>query len=133
MGLLLGAAPAMAADIDFSKSDPEAVALSQKAWASSIDEAKENGSDSTIQAIKVDLNGDGKFEVVGQLKSAYICGGAGPCFFVMTDQPGGYDVLFSVPGVQNAELLSSKTRGWTDIQLNDDKKYTYNGSTYKSD
>ena len=134
IGCVLGAAPAYAAQIDFAaKSEPDAVEASRKAWADSIQEAQQEAGTSTdIAAFKVDLNGDGKPEIAGQLKNTYICGNAGPCFFVMTNPTGTYDVLFSVPGVENAEILDSKTAGWSDIELNDDKKYRYGGGTYRN-
>jgi hypothetical protein len=129
--LVFGASPALAEKLDFSKSDPEAVALSEKAWESSIAEAKADGGSASIRAFKLDLNGDGKPEIIGELKSAYLCGAAGPCFFVMADK-GGYDVFFSVPGVEDAKVLDSRTKGWRDIELNDDHGYAYDGSTYRA-
>ncbi len=131
VAILLGAAPASAAQIDWAaKSEPEATAAATKAWDDSIKEAKtETGTSTEVSAFKVDLNGDGSSEIVGQIKNTYICGNAGPCFFVMTS---GGDVIMSVPGTENAEILDSKTGGWLDIQLNDDKKYRYSGGTYRN-
>jgi hypothetical protein len=131
----LAATPAYADKIDFAaQSEPDAVEASLKAWDSSIQEARqEDGSSTTIHAFKVDLNGDGKPEIAGRVTNTFICGNAGPCFFVMTNPTGAYDVWFSVPGVENAEILDSKTGGWRDIMLNDDKKYRYGGGTYRNE
>ena len=129
--LVFGASPALAEKLDFSKSDSEAVALSEKAWDSSIAEAKAEGGSASIRAIKIDLNGDGKPEIIGELKSAYLCGAAGPCVFVMVDK-GGYDVMFSVPGVEDAKVLDTRTKGWLDLQINDDHDYGYDGATYRA-
>ena len=131
VGFVLGAATAYAAPIDFAaKSEPDAVEAARKSWADSIQEAQtESGTSTDVAAFKVDLNGDGKSEIVGQIKNTYICGNAGPCVFVM-DSAG--EVLMSVPGTENAEILDSKTGGWLDIQLNDDKKYRYSGGTYRN-
>ena len=130
-GLLFGAVSAHAASIDWSaRSEPAAVEASRKAWADSIQEAQtEAGTSTDIAAFKIDLNGDGKQEIVGQVKNTYICGNAGPCFFAMT---GSGEVLFSVPGTEDAEILDSKTAGWLDIMINDDKKYRYGGGTYRN-
>jgi hypothetical protein len=131
VGLMLGAMPALAAPIDWAaKSEPGAVEAARKAWADSIQEAQtEAGTSTDVAAFKVDLNGDGKPEIVGQIKNTYICGNAGPCFFVMS---ANGDVIMSVPGTENAEILDSRTGGWLDIQLNDDKKYRYSGGTYRN-
>ncbi len=129
--LAFSASPALAEKLDFSKSDDDAVALSLKAWDSSIAEAKADGGSASIRAVKLDLNGDGKPEIIGELKSAYLCGAAGPCLFVMVDK-GGYDVVFSVPGVENAKVMNSKTKGWLDLQINDDDDYAYDGATYRA-
>ena len=130
-GVLLAAATAHAAKIDWAtQSDPDAVEASRKAWADSIQEAQtEAGTSTEISALKVDLNGDGNPEIVGQVRNAYICGNAGPCFFMMT---GDGEVVFSVPGTENAEILTSKTGGWLDIMINDDKKYRYSDGTYRN-
>jgi hypothetical protein len=131
VGIVLGAASANAAAIDWAaKSEPDAVEATRKSWADSIQEAQtEAGTSTEIAAFKVDLNGDGKQEIVGQIKNTFICGNAGPCFFAMT---GSGEVLFSVPGTENAEILDSKTGGWLDIMINDDKKYRYGGGTYRN-
>ncbi|MEN3976239.1 hypothetical protein [Emcibacter sp. SYSU 3D8] len=133
-GAVLFAVPALAAPVDFAaRSEPDAVEASRTAWADSIDEAQqEAGSSTAIAAFKVDLNGDGTPEIFGQVKNTYICGNAGPCVFVMTKPTGAYDVLFSVPGVENAEILDSRTGGWLDLMINDDKKYRYTGGTYRN-
>lgn len=130
-GIFLGAATAHAASIDWSaRSEPDAVEASRKSWADSIQEAQtEAGTSTDIAAFKVDLNGDGRPEIVGQVKNTYICGNAGPCFFAMT---GSGEVLFSVPGTESAEILDSRTGGWLDIMINDDKKYRYDGGTYRN-
>lgn len=126
------AAPAWAATIDFSKSEPDAVRLAEAAWEESIAEAREAGSSVSIRALRHDLNGDGKPEILGELKSAFLCGGSGPCFFVMSSAGGTFDVMFSVPGVEDAKLTDTKTGGWLDIMLNDNHRYRYNGVTYSS-
>ncbi len=130
-GILVAATPAYAAQIDFAaKSEPDAVEAARKSWANSIQEAQtESGTSTDIAAFKVDLNGDGKPEIVGQIKNTYICGNAGPCVFAMT---AGGDILMSVPGTENAEILDSKTGAWLDIQINDDKKYRYSGGMYRN-
>jgi hypothetical protein len=131
VGFVLGAATAYAAPIDFAaKSEPDAVEAARKSWADSIQEAQtESGTSTDVAAFKVDLNGDGKSEIVGQIKNTYICGNAGPCVFVMTE---GGDVLMSVPGTENAEILDSKSGGWNEIMINDDHKYRYSGGMYKN-
>ncbi|MGE0665834.1 MAG: hypothetical protein AB7O49_04670 [Sphingomonadales bacterium] len=130
-GAVFAAAPAHAAQIDWAaKSEPDAVEASRAAWADSIQEAQtEAGTPTEIAAFKVDLNGDGTPEIVGRVKNTFICGNAGPCFFAMT---GGGEVLFSVPGTENSEILESRTGGWLDIMINDDKKYRYGGGTYRN-
>lgn len=131
VGFVLGAAPAYAAQIDWkARSEPDAVEASRKSWADSIQEAQtEAGTSTDIAAFKVDLNGDGRPEIVGQIKNTYICGNAGPCVFAMT---GGGDILMSVPGAENAEILDSRTGAWLDIMINDDKKYRYGGGMYRN-
>lgn len=131
VGIVLGAASANAAAIDWAaKSEPDAVEAARKSWADSIQEAQtEAGTSTEVAAFKVDLNGDGKPEIVGQIKNTYICGNAGPCVFAMT---GGGDILMSVPGAESAEILDSKSGGWLDIQINDDKKYRYSGGMYRN-
>lgn len=132
LGLAL-AAPASAAEVlDFTTGDPEATSIAEKGWASSIEEAKAEGQTVTITGLKRDLNGDGKPEIVGQVKSTFLCGNQGPCVFVMATVGADYDVVFSVPGIEKAEILDSKTQGWSDIQLNEDDRYQYNGTTYKT-
>jgi hypothetical protein len=126
------AAPALAATVDFSKSEPDAVQLAEAAWQESVAEAREAGTSVSIRALRHDLNGDGKPEILGELKSEYLCGRSGPCFFVMSSAGGKFDVMFSVPGVENATVTDKKTAGWLDIMLNDDDRYRYNGTTYSS-
>jgi hypothetical protein len=130
-GIFLAAAPVNAASIDWpAKSEPDAVEAARAAWADSIQEAQtEAGTSTDVAAFKVDLNGDGKSEILGQIKNTYICGNAGPCVFAMT---GSGEVIFSVPGTESAEILDSKTGGWLDIMINEDKKYRYGGGTYRN-
>jgi hypothetical protein len=124
----LGAGAAQAETIDFSaKPDPAAGKLAEKAYGAEILDARAAGSSVTIWAGKLDLNGDGKPEIVGQLDSAFICGGMGPCFFVVS--PEG-KLLFSVPGVGMAEALNSKSKGWSDLRFNGDAVWKFNGQTY---
>lgn len=130
VAFVVGIVPAAAAMLDFSKPDPDAMQEAQKSWQSSIDEAKQAGSDSTIEAIKQDLNGDGKPEIVGLLHSSYLCGGNGACFFVMANTDSGYNLIFSVPGVDTVDVLDAKTNGWSNVKFNDLNTWVYDGSTY---
>ncbi len=124
----LGAGGAEAETIDFSaKPDPVAGNLAEKAYGAEIVDARAAGSSVTIWAGKLDLNGDGKPEIVGQLGSAYICGGMGPCFFVVS--PEG-KLMFSVPGVDMAEALDSRTKGWRDLRFNQQAVWKFNGQAY---
>lgn len=127
--VMLGAgAAARAEPVDFSsKPDPAAGKLAEKAYGSEITDAKAAGASATIWAGKLDLNGDGKPEIVGQLDSAYICGGMGPCFFVVS--PEG-KLVFSVPGGDMAEALDSRTKGWRDLRFNGEAVWKFNGQTY---
>jgi len=129
MIVVLGAGTAARAEtIDFSaKPDPAAGKLAEKAYGAEIVDARAAGSSVTIWAGKLDLNGDGKPEIVGQLGSAYICGGMGPCFFVVS--PEG-KLLFSVPGVDMAEALDSRTKGWRDLRFNQQAVWKFNGQAY---
>jgi hypothetical protein len=129
-GLVLGALPAMAEQLDFSNSEDDAVRAAEAAWASSIAEAREAGSSSSLRAIKRDLNGDGKPEVVGMLQSTYLCGGNAGCFFVLRDPGSGYDVIFSVPGAETVEVLDTKTMGWRDLKFNELNTWRFNGNGY---
>ncbi|MGE0665833.1 MAG: hypothetical protein AB7O49_04665 [Sphingomonadales bacterium] len=125
----MGAASAVRAEtIDFT-GNPDAAAgkIAEKAYGSEITDARAAGSSATIWAGRLDLDGDGKPEIVGQLSSAYICGGMGPCFFVVS--PEG-KLLFSVPGVDGAEALASRTNGWRDLRFNGQAVWKFNGKEY---
>ena len=126
----LGAASAAHAEaIDFTaKPDAAAGKIAEKAYGAEVTDARAAGSSVGIWAGKMDLNGDGKPEIVGQLGSAYICGGQGPCFFVVS--PEG-KLLFSVPGVNTAEALPSKTNGWRDLRFNGQAVWKHNGKEYE--
>jgi hypothetical protein len=125
---LAAATAASAETLDFTgKPDAAAGKLAETAYGSEIADAKAAGSSVTVWAGKVDLNGDGKPEIVGQLDSAYVCGGQGPCFFVVS--PEG-KLLFSVPGVNSAEALDSKTKGWRDLRFNGQAVWKFNGEEY---
>ena len=127
MSVALGAS-AHAEPLDFSaRPDAAAGKLGEKAYGSEIADARAAGSDVAIWAGKVDLDGDGKPEIVGQLDSAYICGGQGPCFFVVSSEG---KMLFSVPGVDSAEALDSRTRGWRDLKFNGKAVWKHNGKEY---
>lgn len=112
--------------LDFSVPDKAATSLAMKAFASELADARAAGAEAAVWARPYDLNGDGKPEVVGQISSAYMCGGMGSCFFVVKDGA----VLFNVPGVDVVEVLDGKTRGWRDLRFNEQALWKFNGQTY---
>jgi len=128
-GALLAPAGAGAETLDFSKPDPAAGKLAEKAYGSEITDARAAGSSADVWAKPLDLNGDGKPEIVGRLSSASICGGMGPCFFVVS---GDGKLLFSVPGVDTAEALDTRTKGWRDLRFNEQTVWKFNGKEYDS-
>jgi hypothetical protein len=120
---------AHAETIDFTqKPDAAAGKIAEKAYGRDIADAKAAGSSVTIWAGKLDLNGDGKPEIVGQLDSAYLCGGQGPCFFVVSADG---KLLFSAPGVNSAEALATSTNGWRDLRFDGQAVWKYNGKQYE--
>jgi hypothetical protein len=137
MHLLAGAlvaaliAPAVhAEELDFSTPDKAATRSAETAMAASLNDAKAAGAESAVWAKPFDLNGDGKPEIVGQISSAYLCGGMGPCFFVLKSAGAGYVELFNVPGVDMVEVLDTRTQGWRDLLFNGEARWRFNGKTY---
>ncbi len=125
---LMIAAGARAEVLDFSAPDAAAGKIAEKAYGAEIADARAAGSSADIWAKRLDLDGDGKPEIVGQLSSAYLCGGAGPCFFVVSSDG---KLLFSVPGVDTAEVLDSRSAGWRDLRFNGSTVWKFDGKDYK--
>ncbi len=126
---LASGSAARAEPIDFSaRPDAAAGKIAEKAYGRDIVDAKAAGSSVTIWAGRIDLNGDGKPEIAGQLDSAYLCGGQGPCFFVVSSDG---KLMFSVPGVNGAEALATSTNGWRDLRFDGQTVWKYNGKEYR--
>lgn len=134
LGLSACSDPAPIGIIDFSKPEDRAIQLAEIALESMLAEAREMGAPTAIQALEIDLNEDGKPEILGQLHSAFHCGGNGPCLFVLTQ--GGdetHDLVFNVPGVNSLEIMKESVDGWHGLLLNGTAAWRWNGETYTLD
>lgn len=126
---LASGSAACAEHVDFTaRPDAAAGKIAEEAYGRDIADAKAAGSSVTIWSGKIDLNGDGKPEIAGQLDSAYLCGGQGPCFFVVSSEG---QLMFSVPGVNGMEVLEMSTNGWRDLRFDGQTVWKYNGKQYQ--
>ena len=67
-------------------------------------------------AAAVDLNGDGKKEVVAYVAGPMVCGTGGCTTFVFTPGPGGYRLVARISVVQTPILVSSRRmQGWRNL------------------
>ena len=130
LGAALFSTAVQAEELEFSTPDKAATKSAEAAMAASLNDAKSAGASATVWAKPFDLNGDGKPEIVGQIGSAYLCGGMGPCFFVLKASGAGYVEVFNVPGVDMVEVLDTKTQGWRDLRFNGEARWRFNGTTY---
>jgi hypothetical protein len=130
LGAVFTPLAAHAEELDFSAPDKAANKSAETALAASLKEARAAGASASVWARPFDLNGDGKPEIVGQIGSAYLCGGMGPCFFVLKASGAGYVEVFNVPGVDIVEVLNTKSQGWRDLLFNGEARWRFNGTTY---
>lgn len=111
------AAPAGATPLVETPPDPAATAAANAAFAAELAEAREVGAPSEVLAWTVDLDGDGREELVGQVFSLFICGNFGCVFVLQPDGAGGFRRLFFSPGMDAVEVLKSRTGGWRDLAV----------------
>jgi len=132
LGMMAGAEAAES--LDFSSPDPEATSMAEKVLEPWLADARAAGASYSVSALRRDLNDDEAAEIVGRLDSAYICGGMGPCFFVIRDDDGKRSVVLNVPGVDIAEILDATTNGWHDLKftsMSGDAVWRWSGETYE--
>jgi hypothetical protein len=78
------------------------------------------GEDETVRyaATRVDLNGDGRAEVVATLTGRSICGSGGCLAVVLTPAGKGWrTAMRATVSRQPIALLPTRTRGWRDIGI----------------
>lgn len=112
------AAPAQAQMIEMGDADAETRALMEAALADSLRESRASGAPEHFFGARVDLNGDGRPEALGQVYSGFLCGAGVGCpiavFEAMAD--GGYAHVGTL-GADAVTVLPTSTDGWRDLSL----------------
>jgi hypothetical protein len=83
-----------------------------------------------IEALAVDLNGDGVGEVLGSLEGGDFCGTGGCDRFVLAHGPQGWVQLLRLTA-QSMAPLESRTAGVTDLAVDGKYRWVWSGATWR--
>jgi hypothetical protein len=76
---------------------------------------KADGTADNLVAIPIDLNGDGKPELIVHGIGGEICGAQNCAHWVYRQTPDGYQLLLDADVVQHIELQKTKSHGYYDL------------------
>jgi len=109
-----------------SNPDADAVARAQAAFESDLREAAAIRRPTEVIAGEVDLNGDGRPELVTVLASSFFCGSAGCRTAVLSAD----DQVLLQANAQAVGLAPGVTNGWRDVLLNEGVTWRFDGVAY---
>ena len=111
------AAPAGATPLREAPPDPTATAAAEAGLETELADAREVGAMTQVLAWPVDLDGDGRHELVGQIYSLFLCGNFNCVFVLQPDGAGGFERLLFGSGMDAIEVLETRTDGWLDLAV----------------
>ena len=112
------ALPAQAQTLDMADADPVARALLEAALADGLRESRASGAPEHFSAARVDLNDDGRPEIVAQLYSGFLCGAAVGCpTAIFRAEPDGGHTHVATVWADYIRVLPENTGGWRDLSL----------------
>ena len=119
----------------------QATALNEADVATAVGAALQDDNDARYFDAAVDLDGDGRDEVVAYVAGPMVCGTGGCPLFVLTPGPDGYRLVARMSVVQVPVRVSSQaTNGWRDLVVAvagggapaGDMVLKFDGTTYPS-
>lgn len=90
----------------------------------------------TVSAFEIDLNGDGKKEIIGIVFSAYYWGTAGHSLFILEEKGNTYQNIaycLNFEPLNKFYVLNNKTYNYRDISFSGSSAYNFKNLTAKFD